>query len=122
MILADTSVWIEHLRTRDGVLSALLIARQVAVHPFVVGEVLLGSLRDPDQVADELLSLRTTPMASDLEVRQLIRSFQLSGTGIGYVDAHLLAAAKLAPGTLLWTFDQRLNAVAARLQLAYLIN
>jgi predicted nucleic acid-binding protein len=122
MILADTSVWIEHLRIREGVLSALLVARQIAMHPFVTGEVLLGSLRDPVRVADELLSLRITPVASDVEVRQFIRSHELSGTGIGYVDAHLLSAAKLLPGTLLWTFDQRLNAVAARLHLAYQIN
>jgi predicted nucleic acid-binding protein len=119
VILADTSVWIEHLRATDPRLSALLDREQLVMHPFVVGELALGSFRNPERILSNAEELPSIAVATDGEVLQFIRHNSLSGTGIGYVDAHLLVAARLTPRTSLWTFDRRLHAVADRLGLAF---
>jgi hypothetical protein len=118
MILVDTSVWIDHLRKGNRKLAALLDGAQVLVHPFIIGEIALGNLRQRDLILTSLQALRRTAEASHSEVLQFISGNGLAGLGIGYVDAHLLAATKLTPGTGLWTFDKRLDAVASRLGLA----
>jgi predicted nucleic acid-binding protein len=118
VILVDTSVWVDHLRADDERLAALLDAGEVLGHPFVIGELALGSLRRRDAVLNDLRDLRQAPVASAEEVLQLIDSEALFGSGIGYVDAHLLASARLTAGTQLWTRDQRLQVVAARLGVA----
>ncbi|MBF6991707.1 MULTISPECIES: type II toxin-antitoxin system VapC family toxin [Cupriavidus] len=118
MILVDTSVWIDHLRTGDAALAALLDASRVLVHPFVIGEIALGSLRQRDEVLGALRDLPGAVVATDDEVDRMIDDQKLYGIGIGYVDAHLLAATRLTPGSALWTRDRRLLALAERLGLA----
>ena len=118
MILVDTSVWIDHLRSGDAALETLLEERGVLGHPFVIGEIALGRLRDRDQVLHALLLLPSTTVASESEVLHLITSNALYGLDIGYVDAHLLAAVRLTPGARLWTRDRRLADVAHDLGLS----
>jgi hypothetical protein len=118
MILVDTSVWVEHLRTSDEMLIALLNGGEVLGHPFVTGELALGNLRRRDPFLTDLQDLPQAIVASDEDVLHLIDRQALFGRGIGYVDAHLLAAARLTTGSKLWTRDRRLQAVAAQLGLA----
>lgn len=118
MILADTSVWIDHLRQGDDGLATLLDCGQVLMHPFILGEVALGTLRQRRIVLDALGDLPRVTVATDHEVLQVIDTRSLGGRGIGYIDAHLLASLLLTPGTTLWTRDKRLQGVAATLGLA----
>ena len=92
MILVDTSVWIEHFRLGDAVLIGLLESSLVLTHPFVVGELALGGLRRREAVLQALLGLPRATVADDSEVLRLVEREQLFGIGIGYIDAHLLAA------------------------------
>lgn len=121
MILVDASVWIDHLRAGDERLTALLDAREVLGHSFVTGELALGNLRRRDAVLSDLRDLPQATVASDDEVLQLIDRQALFGRGIGYVDAHLLAAVRLTADTKLWTRDRRLQTVAAELGLAAML-
>ena len=118
MILVDTSVWVDHLRRADEELAALLDDGSVATHPFVIGEIALGHLRPRQSILQMLTELPQTTVATELEVLQLIDRHALSGTGISYVDAHLVAAARLTAGVLIWTRDRSLAGIATRLNLA----
>jgi predicted nucleic acid-binding protein len=118
VILVDTSVWVGHLRASLRALAALLDAGMVLAHPFVIGELALGDLRQRDIVLKALSDLSTASVATDTEVLHFIDQHALFGRGIGYVDAHLLAAVQLTPGARLWTNDRRLHAVAVQLELA----
>lgn len=118
MILVDTSVWIDHLRRSDDLLTDLLAQEQILVHPFVIGELAFGSLRRRSVILEALQDLRQTAVARDDEVLGLIDRHGLFGLGIGYVDVHLLAAVLLTPDASLWTRNKRLLAVAERLSLA----
>ena len=111
MILVDTSVWVEHLRHGLPRLATLLQAGEVLIHPWVIGELACGNLRNRSQVLDLLQGLPAAMVASDTEVLLLIEREQLMGRGIGYIDAHLVAAARLSHCRL-WTQDRRLAAVA----------
>jgi predicted nucleic acid-binding protein len=117
VILVDTSIWIEHLRHGDARLVALLEQELVLIHPYVIGELALGQSRQRDGLAD-LFDLPSTAVASDEEVLRFIDREALFGIGIGYVDAHLLAATRLTPDATFWTRDRRLFAAAERLFLA----
>ena len=119
MILVDTAVWIDHLRGVETRLPSLLYANEVLVHPLVVGELACGNLHNRHDVLRLLGGLPQTPVAADDEVLRFIERRHLMGRGIGYIDAHLLAAAALAAPALLWTSDERLRGMAARLSLAY---
>jgi len=118
VILVDTSVWVDHLRHSDERLVALLERELVLVHPHVIGELLLRSLRQRDAMISALMDLPPSNVASDDEVLRFIARETLCGTGIGYVDAHLLAATRLTAGATIWTRDKHLLAVAERLSLA----
>lgn len=118
MILVDTSVWVDHLRKGDQVLGRLLFAGRVLAHPFIVGELSLGVLRQREAVLGALMDLPQATIATEEEVFRFIEANGLPGSGIGYVDAHLLAATRLTPGAALWTRDKRLSEVAERLGLA----
>lgn len=118
MILVDTSVWVDHLRTGSKGLAALLDAGTVLTHPFVVGELALGNLRQRETILDALSGLPFASVATDAEVLRFIERHALFGRGIGYVDAHLLAAVRLTAGAALWTNDKRLRSVADHLGLA----
>jgi predicted nucleic acid-binding protein len=118
MILVDTSVWIDHLNASDPMLAGLLAEERVLTHPYVVGEISLGSLRDRDIVLGALLDLPRAPMATPEETFYLIERERLFNRGIGYVDTSLLASARLQPGITLWTRDKRLKKVADELSLS----
>lgn len=118
MILADTSVWADHLRAEDLTLASLLDSGKILMHPFVIGEIALGYLKQRDLILTRLKRLPRAVKACDAEVLHLIDNQGLIATGIGYVDAHLLAAVRLSPGAGLWTRDKRLGAVAERLGFA----
>jgi predicted nucleic acid-binding protein len=118
LILADSSIWIDHLHKRDEALADLLERGRILVHPFVIGEVALGHVRNRALVVHNLKEQPQASIASDEEVLQLIEHGKLAGTGIGYIDAHLLASVRITPGLSLWTRDRRLNDVAVRLGIA----
>lgn len=115
MILADTSVWIDHLRNRDPILERLLMDGRVLSHPFVIGELALGNLRQREVVLTALADLPRATPADDREVLSFIGRHALHGLGIGYIDTHLLAATRLTSDAKLWTRDKRLRSVAERL-------
>lgn len=115
MILVDTSVWIDHFRHNDPSLSRSLNQRQVLSHPFVIGELALGSLRQRDLILEALRGLPSVLVAHDEEVNAFINNHKLFGIGIGYIDAHLLTATLLTPDVQFWTRDKRLRAAALQL-------
>ena len=118
MILVDTSVWVDHLRATDETLAGLLDAGMVLAHPFIIGELALGTLSQRQTVLTALSDLPQAIVATDQEALHFIDRHTLFGRGVGYIDIHLLAAARLTPGTTLWTRDKRLHAVALQLGLA----
>lgn len=118
MILVDTSVWVAHLRAGDPALAALLDGNRVAMHPFVLGELACGNLRRRAELLALLGCLPRVAVARDDEVLFFIERHALMGRGIGYLDAHLLAAVALDGGARLWTRDKRLHALAGELGLA----
>ena len=120
MMLVDTSVWIDHLRHGDAGLVVALEAGQVWMHAFVLGELACGNLRsrtERAQLLGLLQALPALPVTTDKEALFFIDQHELMGRGIGYVDVHLLASARLG-GAQLWTRDKRLHGVAAALGLA----
>lgn len=119
MILVDTSVWIDHLRAGDEELAALLNSTQVLMHSFVLGELACGNLHNREAVLRLLQDLPQAPLASDAEVLFFIDRHRLMGRGMGYIDAHLLAATALAAPARLWSRDRRLAAAAHDLGLAH---
>jgi predicted nucleic acid-binding protein len=118
MILVDTSVWVDHLRKGDDALADFLDGGQVLVHPFVIGELALGNLRQRNLILSTLQDLPEVSVATDREVLHFIDQHRLFAVGIGYVDAHLLAAVQLTAGAALWTRDKSLRAAAERLGLS----
>jgi predicted nucleic acid-binding protein len=110
-MLVDTSVWIDHLRRGNLKLASYLELAEVLCHPFVIGELACGSLRNRDSILSLLDALPQAPIAQHQEVLAFIDAHRLIGAGIGWIDAHLLASTKLA-GTVLWTLDRRLADVA----------
>lgn len=114
MVIVDASVWICHLRQAEPRLLELIEQGRLLMHPFIVGEIALGSLARRDATVDLLRDLAEAPVVTLGEVLLLIERENLHGLGIGYVDAHLLASARLADATL-WTRDKRLDRAADRL-------
>jgi len=119
LILVDTSVWVDHLRRGDPGLVALLERAAVVMHPFVMGEIACGSLKDRQSLLELLHDLPGAVIATDDEAMQFIERHRLYGKGIGYIDVHLLASVALTEGAQLWTRDQRLRQVAAAMGFAY---
>jgi predicted nucleic acid-binding protein len=118
MILVDSSVWIDHLRTPEPRLSRLLTVREALVHPFVLGEIVLGFTRGQPNLVEVLRDAPQAPVAEPDEVLAFVEMHGIGGRGIGYVDAHLLASTLLLPDTLIWSRDRRLAAVADTLGIA----
>jgi predicted nucleic acid-binding protein len=118
VILADTSVWIEHFRRGEPNLQAALDEGDVLLHPFILGELACGNFRHRGNALELLEQLPVSRVATHGEVMAMIEGRALMGRGIGYVDVHLLAAAALTPDTRLWTADRRLAGVAASIGLA----
>ena len=118
MILVDSSVWVDHLRQSDPRLVDLLQTGKVLTHPFVVGELALGSMKNRKAILGNLRELPQSPMATDDEAFDFIERNALFGMGIGYIDVHLLAATRLGGGSRLWTRDKRLAAASEQLGLS----
>jgi predicted nucleic acid-binding protein len=115
VILVDTSVWVDHLRTGHSTLAELLERGLVLAHPWVIGELALGRLSQRRALVGLLTGLPQATVATTNEVLMLEERHQLYGLGIGYVDAQLVAATRLTPDAELWTSDRRLAVVASRL-------
>lgn len=118
MILVDTSVWIDHLRTAEPQLVALLNRNEVLAHPSVIGEIALGSVAKRADVLRYLNNLPSVVAATHDEIMIFIERHKLANSGLGYVDAGLLASAALTPGSALWSRDKHLRAAATRCGLA----
>jgi hypothetical protein len=118
VILVDSSTWADHLRASNPALEDLLQSGSVLTHPFVIGELALGHLRRRSVFLTDLQLLPRATMASDAEVLRLIDDAGLVASGIGYVDAHLLAATRLTVDATFLTHDRRLRAAAHRLGVA----
>jgi predicted nucleic acid-binding protein len=118
MILVDTSIWIDHFRQSDIRLQQVLADGSAMSHPFVIGELALGNLRQRDVILEALAALPQAIVAETEEVLGLITAEALHGRGIGYVDAHLIASVRLTAEAVLWTRDKRLAAVAEELGIA----
>jgi len=118
MILVDTSVWVEHLRAGVAAFAAALEQGIVLTHPFVLGELACGNLKNRSEVLRLLADLPRAPIATDAEALNFIERRALMGRGIGYIDVHLLASVLLEGTARLWTRDKRLAAVAEDLKLA----
>jgi len=118
LLLVDSNVWVGHIRSADARLEQALLAGEVLGHPFVTGEVAMGSLRDRALVIRLLRALPQAEKARNDEVLELVERERLFSLGLGWVDAHLLTATLLTPGTRLWTRDKRLHEAAERLGVA----
>jgi predicted nucleic acid-binding protein len=118
VILVDTSIWVEHLNAHGSPLGWYLEQGQVLMHPFVLGELACGNLRNRQQILALLRQLPKALCANDVEVLYFIEQHHLMGKGIGYVDAHLLAAVALGGTKGLWTLDRRLAQAAKALGFA----
>jgi predicted nucleic acid-binding protein len=115
VILVDTSIWIDHLRSADRDLATLLDRVQAATHPMVLGELASGSIRRRTAIIGLLRALPRPPIASHDEVLDLIERRRLFGRGLSLIDLHLLASTLLEPGMRLWSRDRRLSETAANL-------
>lgn len=111
MILVDTSVWVEHLRSGTAELQALLNDGDVMCHPFIVGELACGNIKNRREILSLLKDLPMASIADDDEVMATIEHHGLMWKGLGYIDVHLLASAILT-NVPLWTLDKRLRDVS----------
>jgi hypothetical protein len=118
VILADTTVWIDHFRSETAEMRRQLNKRSIVIHPYIVAELALGSLRDRARTLAWLDSLPRLRVAQTAEVRQMIEMRSLYSRGIGLTDAHLIASILIYTSTLLWTLDKRLSNVASELGIA----
>lgn len=112
MILADTSVWIDHLRSGSKKLRMHLDQGQIVIHPFIIAELALGSLKDRTTILTLLDLLPKVRVARMNELRLMIEARRLYNLGIGLTDAHLIASVLIDAPTLLWTKDKRLRKLA----------
>ena len=118
MLLVDSGLWSDHFRRGEPALERALLAGEVLGHPFVTGEIAMGSLKDRPSVIEALQHLPQAQMAGDEEVLALIERQSLFSLGLGWIDAHLLASALLARDARLWSRDRRLREAAGRLDVA----
>lgn len=116
MILADTSIWIDHFRSGSDSMRKLLDHGQIGIHPFVIGELALGSLLNRARTLAFLDKLPRVRVARLEEVRQMIETRSLYGQGLGLIDAHLMASIFITPFTQLWTNDKALRRIAESLR------
>jgi predicted nucleic acid-binding protein len=115
VILADTSIWVDYFRKGNAEMEKRLLSGQIAMHPFIVAEIALGSLHDRRRKLDDMEALLEVKVAQLGEVRHMIEARALYSKGIGLTDAHLLASCLMTPGTQLWTRDSAMERVATTL-------
>ncbi len=118
MVLVDTSVWVSHLRHGNEDLQKLLHGGEVVCHPFIVGELACGNLKNRNEILTYLQSLPMTILAEDQEVLRFIEDHRLMGKGLGYIDVHLIASAVLT-NVLLWTLDKTLDKFTEKIGVNY---
>ncbi len=118
MVLVDTSVWVSHLRDGDVGLEKLLNDGEVVCHPFIIGELACGNLKNRREILMHLQSLPKTIFAEDEEVLEFIENRRLMGKGLGYIDIHLITAAVLTDVPL-WTFDKTLDKISEKIGINY---
>jgi predicted nucleic acid-binding protein len=118
VILADTSIWVDHLARGDEMMASLLDAEVVLMHPFIMGEIALGNLPRRAETLSDLNKLPKAVTVDSAQVISFIERNNIFGTGIGYVDAHLLVATALTSDLRLWTRDKRLRTVADKLAIS----
>ena len=119
MILVDTSVWVDHLQRGSISLREALEREEVMTHPFVIGELSCGNLKDRREVLELLTELPSAVVADEAEVLEFIETRHLMGKGVGYIEVHLLASAILMEETRLWTRDKHLAEIATRMRLNF---
>lgn len=118
MVLVDTSVWIAHFRLGEPNLETLLVEGKVVCHPFIIGELACGNISKREEILGLLAALPEAVEASHEEALHFIEHNKLMGIGLGYVDVHILASARLS-GIPLWTNDRLLKASANRMNIAF---
>ncbi len=118
MVLVDTSVWVSHLRKGNAKLADLLNEGEVLYHPFILGELACGNLKNRPAILSYLELLPMSIVAEHKEVLSFIENYRLMGKGLGYVDVHLLASAVLTSVSI-WTLDKKLAQTADYLHLKY---
>jgi predicted nucleic acid-binding protein len=118
VILVDSSIWIAHFNEPNDTLLDLLSIREARMHPFVLGEIALGHVRNREGILNELKELPRMTVVDDDEVLGFIAQKRLFGLGVGYIDAHLLMSTAVTVGCSLWTIDQRLRRAAQSLSLS----
>lgn len=118
MTLVDTSVWVAHLSQSNEGLKKLLTEGKVSTHPFIIGELACGNLKNRSEILALLQDLPTVTQAEHSEALQFIENYGLMGKGLGYIDIHLLASALLSK-VAFWTFDKKLNAISQKLGISY---
>jgi hypothetical protein len=108
MILVDTSVWVSHLREGNSKLEQYLNKGEIVTHPFVIGELACGSIKNRNEILSLLDALPKTEILTDEEVMLFIEKNNLMGKGLGLIDIHLLASAILSEAAI-WTLDAKLK-------------
>jgi predicted nucleic acid-binding protein len=119
MVLVDTSVWVRHLRDGDPDLERLLADGEVMCHPFIIGELACGNLKNRHEILALLQRLPLANQAKREEILEFIEQNRLMGKGLAYIDVHLSASAVLT-GIQMWTYDKRLNEANERLGIRYI--
>jgi predicted nucleic acid-binding protein len=119
MVLVDTSLWIDHLQKGNVHLENLLLNMEVACHPFIIGELACGNLKNRSEILSLLHSLPMAPSVENDEILHFIERNKLMGSGLGLIDVHLLASARLAH-IQLWTSDKKLLNTSVSLNMAYI--
>lgn len=118
MILADTSVWIKHLRVGEPLLAKRLADGDILIHPLITGELACGNIKNRSRFLRDLRCLPSSASATDEEALQLVETRKLWGRGLGWIDVHLLASAIMS-NSRLWTLDIRLKETASDLKVAF---
>jgi predicted nucleic acid-binding protein len=119
LVLADTSIWVTHFRKSENHLIQLLESGFVVCHPFIIGELACGSLKNRNEIIQLLEALPNVPVLDHQEVMSFIESRKIMSKGIGYVDIHLLGSS-LISDIPLWTLDKSLAKVASTLKIEYI--
>ena len=120
MVLVDTSVWIEYFRKGHARLEELLNNTDVSIHPFIIGELACGTIKNREEILNLLQTLDSSPEISLQEILRFIEMNKLQGKGIGFIDVNLLASSLLSDCRL-WTNDKKLHNIAQKMGIAYQI-